>query len=890
MIDSQGVLPQSVSLLNQMATDLSPRHDIHTAPGTGSLQFFLETERRNVWLLGFVLIIGTLIAYLPVWHAGFIWDDDGFLYKNPLIHKPDGLYRFWFTTQAPDYFPLTSTSLWLEWRLWGMNPLGYHLANVLLHAASSVLLWRVLAQVRVPGAWFAAAIFAVHPVNVQSVAWITERKNTLAMVFVLLCVLWYVKSRTSEVQGSKFKVQGSRLGEVFRVQGSGNSGTVCYLLSLGAFLLALLSKTSVAPLPFVLLLCEWWLNMTTGPQDYRITRQIEGATRNPQHASPETQPATRNTKHVLRFTFLARRLAPFFALSLAIGLVSFWFQSHRAIGSDVVRTDSFLGRLAGAGWAFWFYLSKAIWPMHLSPVYPRWEILPQHAMSWAPAGLAFALGLVAMFWRVTSVLLRLRTRSETERYIANTRRAMPPLPLGGGEGRGEGACSTRTRFMESTLRSGYYSLASGALLFGLVYFVLMLGPVLGFLNIYFMRYSLVADHWQYFAIIGPIVLFASVVAVSSSSSSARASADKKFKVQSSKFKVQTVAVSAVVVLLAILTFRQCGYYRDIETFWRATIAANPNSSMAHNNLGHVLLDEKSVDEAIAEFETALQSQPRGEIHNNLAHALLAKGQMDQALEHSYQAVQMEPGNAELHFNLGEILFRTGRKDEGIAEFRRALEIEPKLPMVHNNLGYALMDMGKMDEALEHFRIAVQIEPESAHAQFALAYALARSAEASPGNFGAAQLEEAITHFREAVKLEPGFAPAHNALGRALAKRGQLSDALLEYQRALDLEPNYAPACNNLAWLLATAAEASFRNGAKALDLARHAEQLTGGRDPAILRTLAAAYAETEQFVEAIASAQRANELAKVQNNAMLLKELEQEIKLYNARLPFRSSQ
>ncbi len=763
----------------------------------------LRTVPSQGWLFALVLVGGTIVAYLPVWHAGLIWDDGSFVVNNPLVRRADGLYRFWFTAQPVDYYPVTSTALWVEWRLWGSNPLGYHVVNVLLHALSAVVLWQVLERLNVPGAWLAAALFAVHPVNVESVAWISQRKNTLAMFFYLLSLLWYLRfcpaGRSTALAADPANgPQPATFGFQWR----------WYWLSLAAFLLALLSKTAVAPMPLVLLGLVWWQR---------------GAVKR------------RDVWHTL----------PFFAASAAVGLLSFWFQSHRAIGSDIVRTDSFWARLAGAGWAVWFYLYKAVLPFGLRSVYPRWQIDGSRWWSYVPGLLL--VGVLLACWRY--------------------RRSWGKGPL-----------------------------------FGLGTFVVMLLPVLGFMDIGFMLHSLVADHWQYFAIIGPIALAAAAI----TTVCRRPGTTRPFSA--------AALGGALLVALGGLTWRQCRIYTDPGTFWRAVLATNSDSWLAHNNLGGFLFERGQTDEAMAHFQRTLELKPDySTAHYNLGGVLRQRGLLDEAIAHFQKALEIQPIYATAHYNLGEALREKGQADKALAHFQRALEIQPDYAEAHNALALGLLRKGQVDEAIAHLQRATEIQPDYAEAHSNLARALGqkgrvdeaivhlqKALEIQPGQAELhnnlanvlrqkGQVREAAAHYQKALEIRPDYAMAHYNLGEVLQQEGKMREAVAHYQKALEARPDFAAACNSLAWVLATSPEAAIRSGARAIELAEAGQRLSGGSNPMSVATLAAAYAEAARYPEAVETAKRALRLATAQTKTALVNRLQAQIALYQTGSPYRDT-
>jgi tetratricopeptide (TPR) repeat protein len=513
--------------------------------------------------------------------------------------------------------------LWLEWRAWKGSPAGFHVVNVLLHAVNSLLLWRLLRALKIPGAWLGALLFAVHPVNVASVAWIAERKNTLSMAFSLLAVLAY-----------------------FRFERGGNARS--YGCAVLLYALALLSKSAVVVLAPGILLFTWWRHGAVSRRD-------------------------------------CARAVPFFALALAAGLAAIWFQHHRAIGAENIPMGGVMERIATAGQAWWFFLGKLLFPQGLSMLYPPWQVAKTMPWGLLPAGLAGVVLWTA--WRLR--------------------------------------------------KSG-----GGPVFFALAWFTLALLPVLGFIRMYYFRFSPVADHWQYFAAPGVLAL---------------AGAGLHGLIARNK-AVGWVSSIAVISVLCVLTWNRAGTFQTPELFWREVQRKVSSSWVASSNLALIYLQQAKPDAALAAASEAVRFAPTAvEARLNLAAILDETGRNPEAVHEFSEAVRLRPELPQCHRGLGLALERGGSPREAAAAFGEAVRLEPGDLKSRFKLGTLQNALGQHAEAIGQFREILRRHPEDVEARNSLAVAL----------FLAGQREEAIREFREVIRRNPGHAGARANLERAL---------------------------------------------------------------------------------------------------------------------------
>lgn len=599
-------------------------------------------------LLPALIIAATFTAFLPALSNGFVdWDDDKILLDNPNYRGlgAAGL-RWMFTTfYMGHYQPLTWLTFAVDHALWGMNPTGYHLSGIALHAINAALLYCIALRLfsiasstatgaipHMTGAAVAALLFALHPLRVESVVWATERRDVLSGCFFLATLLCYLRAATAA---------GDRRAWL--------GGAVAF------YLLSLLAKASGITLPLVLVLLDIYplKRWSAANRADSIARKIR------------------------------REKIPFFALALFFAAVALAAQRE----SGILRGFSaypISNRLAQAAYGLCFYLWKTIAPAGLSPLY-------QLPIRFDPLAPRFVLSAAAAL-AISVCLYRLRRR----------------WPAGAS---------------------------------AWVYYCAMLAPVLGFAQ---SGPQLVADRYSYLACLG-WALLAGAAVFYSARSGGRA------------FKLAVAASAVIVAVLGTLSWRQTHFWRDTETLWRRALAVDPDTSLAHNNLGMTLAGRGELDEAAAHYRRALALDPvyaNGYVNLGLVH--LKRGDIEGAASEFRRAIEIDPRAMLGYFNLGIALAKKNDFGGAAAEFRKAIELRPDLPQARFNLGMALALGGDLPEAREQFARAVDLDPDYAAAHYELAEILTRLGRSDEGR----------AHYRRALELRPDFSKAREALGGA----------------------------------------------------------------------------------------------------------------------------
>ncbi len=682
---------------------------------------FGESRLRKYLLPGALLVALTFVAFAPVLRAGFVWDDDVYVTENPKLQDLSGLRDIWLDIGATKmYVPLAFTTLWIEHQLWGNRPLGYHFVNLLLHAACAVLLWLLLARLELPGAGLAAALFAVHPVFVESVAWVTEIKNTQSALFALLCGLTY----------RRFALPSPDERE------SRRSWT--YLLTVLAFAAAVLSKPVVVALPFVLLLLLWWKRGFLRPRD-----------------------------------FVA--VVPMLLVSLAVGLVAMHVERIYGGARGIHWELTPLERVLVAGRALWFYVGKLVWPADLMPIYPRWNI-----DSTAVSAYLYPLAAVV----VLAVVWLLRARLGRGPFAAVAIFGLMLAPLIGIFNVSYFLNSFVADHFQHHAAPGLLALfAAGAARLAQTSSRFrrtapwLAGVMLGTLALASHQYApaFESEEARCRATLdkNPTSWLAmNNLGVALNRQSRFGEAKGWFEKAISLRKPYPEAESNLGV-----AFVGLGEPELAIEHYQSSLRTWPDNPLAHNNLGTALAQVGRIEDARAEYETALRLRPdyaeprqnlerlesaqAGTADGRLGTALAAQGSLPEAIEELTQAVQRHPDSAETRNNLGAALASSGDLPGAIEQFTAATRLRPDSVDSRVNLGTALLSSDRPEEALGPLEEAVRLAPESGRAHLLLGVCLAQLR----------RLPEARHHFEEALRIDPADKEAAENLQRARAAPG-----------------------------------------------------------------------------------------------------------------------
>jgi len=653
-------------------------------------------------LAGLMLLVLVFAIYAPVLSAGFIWDDTENVVTNETLRTADGLRQMWFVPRSiQQYYPLMYTSYWVEYHLWGLDPRGYHVVNIVLHAIATLLVWRLLRRLGVPGAWLAAALFAVHPVMVESVAWVTERKNVLSLSLALGSLLCFVRYAGLDRPGEPARPPATRRG--------------WYAAALATFVLALFAKTVVVTLPPVLLVILWW-------KHGRLTRQ----------------------------DFLS--VIPFVMLAVALGMITTWMETYHlgARGKDWLLTP--VERLLLAGRALWFYAGKLAWPYPLAFFYPRFTI--DARVWWQYAFPLAALAVPVSLWWARGQI----GRGPLAAVLIYAGVLMPMLGFFNIYFALYAQVSDHFQYHASI---ALFALAAA----GMAMLVARLTPTarwIAYAGIGCWLVVLSAMSWRQTRIYHDLeTLYRDTIAKNPQGTIAYSNLGVYYSEQGQYDEAIELAREVLrldprdplaATNLAVFLFQrgkrdgfQAGELDEAVAYLRQGLQSSRDTwgaaqdepqlrvqlatalvSMWQTDQGRTPL----LDEAIAELREALRLKPdyaAAEAH--LAVALAAAQRPAEAVEHAGRAVQLEPLPAEgIRTILGADLLAEGYHAYGSAlagsgqlrraaeQFAAAVAARPDFDRALNNLGVVLMNLGETARAIHYFEEAVQTNPDYAEAK------------------------------------------------------------------------------------------------------------------------------------------------------------------------------
>jgi tetratricopeptide (TPR) repeat protein len=741
-LEAAATVQQAERLRRQDAEPLRAQHWVH-------------------WLTPLLVASLTLTAFLPTLHNQFVnWDDDYNFVDNPHYRGLawPHLRWMWTTFHMGHYIPLTWMTLGWDHLLWGMNPVGYHLTSLLLHATNALIFYflalRLLTVTRPSpadhdhalalSAGFAALVFALHPLRVESVAWATERRDVLSGLFFLMTILVYLRACDQQERGRGW-----------------------YWGAVGLFGCALLSKSMAVSLPVVLLILDGY-----------PLRRLGGAT------GWWSAPARR---------VYAGKI-PFVLLAAAASAVAFRAQISLHAMASLTRL-TMLGRLAVSAYGLSFYLWKMVVPLNLSPLY----MLPLTVNPWAPPFI-LSYGLVLT---ITGSALAFRRRwpGLPAAWLAYVMILLPVLGIFQ-----NGPQITADRY--SYLAGLGWAILAGAALFScwrawgrsqtaipatvpLAGIAVPVCVVVGLGVLTWNQVQVWHDSerlWSYTLAIDPNSSFAQnnfgfVLHRQGKPTEAIKHFQQALHIKPDLAEAHTNWGAALL---------QQGQPLEAIGHFQQALRIQPDSAGAHTNWGTALLQQGQPLEAIDHFRQALRIKPEyADAHTNWGAALVQRGQPLEAIDHVQQALRIKPDSAEAHTNWGAALLQQGQSAEAIDHYRQALQIKPDYAAAHVNWGNTLAQLGKPADAAEHYQRALRIKPDYVEALNNLGVVLTRQGKPA----------EAIDHYRRALQIKPDYADAHFNWGNTLAQQGKPAEAVEHYQRALHIKSDYAEALNNLGVVL-----------------------------------------------------------------------------------------